>query len=545
MTATVYQRTEKLKPVNPDTVIGALARAVSQVPDDVFLDFSGDLLTYREVDRLATRLAHSLSKLGVSHGRTVVAVLDNNADAIVTWIAVNKLGAIWVPINTAYKGEFLRHQVDDAGAALAICEHAYLPALRDIASGAPELKRILVRGDGVLDSPAADVAVEPLDRFRGDDESPIPVSNAPGDISSLIYTSGTTGPSKGCIFSHNYLCNQGRQWQRFVPQPRQEPTWTCLPLFHQSALGLVMSVLLTGGRVAIESRFSVSTFWEEIERSGATHALIMASIFPWVAHAPDSEAMKRCVGQLHTVTGVPITPEVRKVWKERFGVRFVNSFGYGQSEGVFLAFSPESDPAPLGSCGHVADDDFDVRIVDQDDVEVPPGEIGEIVYRPNAINTMFSGFWRRPDATAEVWRNLWMHTGDLGRIDNGYLYFVDRKKDYLRSRGENISSFEVERTLLGHEAISEVAVHSVEFGRSEDCLKATVVLREGRSVTAEDLCLWSIDHLPYFAVPRYIEFRKTLARTPNGKIQKYILRGEGVTADTWDREAAGIEVRRS
>ncbi|MDH6291257.1 AMP-binding protein [Rhodococcus opacus] len=543
MTAATARQRDPGKPVNPDTVLGALERAVAQGPDDVFLDFSGELLTYRDIDRMSTRLAHSFAELGITQGQTVVSVLDNNADLIVIWLAVNKLGAVWVPINTAYKGEFLRHQIADAGATLAICEVQYLPALTDIAGGVPELKRILVRG-GDATSNTAGVAVDTLDTFRGTNETPIPVVTRPGDISCLIYTSGTTGPSKGCIFSHNYLCNQGRQWQQFVPQPREEAVWTCLPLFHQSALGMVMSAMINRGRLAIEARFSVSTFWEEIERSGATHALIMASIFPWVAHAPDNDAMKRCIGQLRTVTGVPVTPEVRKIWQERFGVKFVNSFGYGQSEGVFIAFSPESDSAPLSSCGHIADEDFDVRIFDNDDVEVPPGEVGEIVYRPKAPNTMFSGFWRRPDATAEVWRNLWMHTGDLGRIEDGYLYFVDRKKDYLRSRGENISSFEVERTLLSHSAISEAAVHSVQTGRGEDCMKATIVLKEGVSLTEEELCRWSIDHLPYFAVPRYVEFRSTLARTPNGKIQKYHLRAEGVTATTWDREAAGIVVRR-
>jgi crotonobetaine/carnitine-CoA ligase len=236
---------------------------------------------------------------------------------------------------------------------------------------------------------------------------------------------------------------------------------------------------------------------------------------------------------------------VREIWHQRFGVKFVNSFGYGQSEGVFLALSPASDPAPLDSCGHVADRDFDVRIFDGDDVQVAPGQVGEIVYRPKAPNIMFSGFWRRPEATADVWRNLWMHTGDLGRIEDGYLYFVDRKKDYLRSRGENISSFEVERTFLGHPAVSEAAVHSVGVDRSEDSLKVTIVLKDAAALTEHELCLWSIEHLPHFAVPRYIEFRSALSRTPNGKVQKHLLRTEGVTDRTWDREAAGVVIRRS
>jgi crotonobetaine/carnitine-CoA ligase len=329
-----------------------------------------------------------------------------------------------------------------------------------------------------------------------------------------------------------------------VPPEPGDVTWTCLPLFHASAIGTVTSALLVQGRAAVVAQFSVSEFWPDIERSGATKAVLMAAIFPWVAYAADSDAQRRCVGQLRAITGVPITPDVRKIWQEKFGVRFVNSFGYGQSEGVYLAFSPETDPAPLTSCGRIATEDFDVRIHDESDFEVPAGEVGEIVFRPLKANIMFDGYWNRPESTSAVWRNLWMHTGDLGRIEDGYLYFVDRKKDYLRSRGENISSFEVERTYMGHPAVAEVAVHTVDAGVAEDAMKVTVVLRDGESVDVEALCDWSIDNLPHFAVPRYFEIRPTLPRTPNGRVQKYQLREDGVTPTTWDRDVAGVVVRR-
>jgi crotonobetaine/carnitine-CoA ligase len=458
-----------------DTPLHALSRANDTSPDAVFLDFEGDLFTYGDVWVAAIRLAHSLEGLSVRRGDRVVTVLDNNVDLVRFWFALAHLGAVWVPINTAYKGEFLRHQVDDSGAKLLVCEAAYLPAAAAIASGTP-LERIIVRGhhDATGD---AGVPVERLDDHRGTDNTPIPVGIAPGDLACLIYTSGTTGPSKGCMISHNYLCNQGRQLNQMVPPEPGDVTWTCLPLFHASAIGTVTSALLVRGRAAVVARFSVSDFWSDIERSGATKAVLMAAIFPWVAYGPDSDAQRRCVGQLRAITGVPITPDVRKIWQEKFGVRFVNSFGYGQSEGVYLAFSPETDSAPLSSCGRIATQDFDVRIHDEHDAEMPEGQVGEIVFRPHKAHIMFDGYWNRPESTSAVWRNLWMHTGDLGRIEDGYLYFVDRKKDYLRSRGENISSFEVERTYLGHPAIAEVAVHTVDAGVAEDAVKVTVVLR--------------------------------------------------------------------
>jgi crotonobetaine/carnitine-CoA ligase len=197
-----------------------------------------------------------------------------------------------------------------------------------------------------------------------------------------------------------------------------------------------------------------------------------------------------------------------------------------------------------GACGRAVDD-LDVRIFDEDDHESPVGEVGEIVCRPLRANAMFKGYWRRPEATVEVNRNLWFHTGDLGRIDaDGWLYFIDRKKDYLRRGGENISSVEMEISFMGHPAVAEVAVHAVRSDLSEDEVKVTIVRKPDGEVTEEELCRWSVDRLPYFAVPRFIEFRDALPKNGVGRITKYRLRDEGVTAATWDRVAAGVTFER-
>jgi carnitine-CoA ligase len=532
-------------PPGGDTVIHALARAVDAAPDRVFLDFSGDRYTYAEVDVISTRLAHGLRGLGVDRGQTVVTQMDSHPDAVFLWLAINKLGAIWVPINTAYRGDFLRHHVDDAQAQLAICDPDYLERIVEVAAGAPALQTVLVRGD-VPDVPAGTLNVGALDDHRGDDDTPIPNECTPGDLAFLIYTSGTTGPSKGCMIPHNFICNQGYQSNLAIPPLPGEVTWTCLPLFHAAAVNMVMAAMLSCCTAAVVPRFSVRSFWSEIEQSGAGTAILMASIFPLLAGAPDDDTMLRCRGQLRAVSGVPVTPEVRKVWQERFGVPFINSFAYGLTEGVRLSMYREGDePPPDGSCGKIADDFFEVEIHDDEDRPVPDGEKGEIVFRPRHAGGMFAGYWRRPEETTAVWRNLWMHTGDLGRVEDGYLYFVDRKKDYLRSRGENVSSFELERTFMGHPAVADVAVHAASGGVGEDAhIKATIVLRESIVLRHEDLCQWSIEQLPYFAVPRYFEFRDALPKTPNLRTLKYQLRDEGVTAATWDREAAGIQVRR-
>ena len=186
-----------------------------------------------------------------------------------------------------------------------------------------------------------------------------------------------------------------------------------------------------------------------------------------------------------------------------------------------------------------------MRIFDDDDNELPPGTAGEIVVRPRKPNVMFSGYWRRPEATARDSRNLWWHTGDIGRIDgDGYLFFVDRKADYIRRRGENISTWELEKTFHEHPQVADVAVIGVPSPVGEDDVKLTVVLQPDATITAEELCRWSFDRVPHFAVPRYIEFRTDLPRSPTGRITKGPLREDGITPATWDREAAGIAVPR-
>ncbi|GAF43021.1 AMP-binding protein [Rhodococcus wratislaviensis] len=530
--------------VRTDTVLHALARALDRAPDTPFLSFESIQYSFREVDELSTRFAHSLAELGVDRGQTVATLLDNSIDQIVSWFAINKLGAIWVPLNTAYRGDFLEHQLNDSNSTILVCDNQYLPNVARVAGNLPHLQRILCRGE-YSDSSVGDVPIDLLDRYRGTDTSPIPITAAPGDLSLLIYTSGTTGPSKGCMVSHNYICHQGQQTNRSVPPLPGEVMYTCLPLFHISAVDTLVSALLAQTCIAIAKKFSLSGFWSEISQSGAANVRLLSSILPLVAQAADTPEMQRCVGQIRAVTGYA-TPEVVQVWKKRFGVQIFIAQSYGQSEGARLSttYAGTQEPPP-GSCGQIDTDAFDVVILDEDDNIVSDGEIGEIAYRPRKPHVMFEGYWRRPEETLKLWRNLWMHSGDFGKKEGDFLYFVDRKKDYLRSRGENISSFEIERSFMKHPEISEVVVHAISDGISEDCLKVTAVLESNSAMTERDLCLWSLNEVPYFAVPRFIEFRNTLPKTPTGKITKNTLRQEGLTPATWDRETSDVIVRRS
>lgn len=541
-----YDRSLSGKPEH-HTHLHSLARAVEEAGDSNFIEFESKLITFREVDRESTRLAHSLAKLGVGPGHSVITLMENSIDVFVCWFAINKLGAIWCPVNTAYRKEFLRHQVDDSLATLAICDAEMLDRLCEISGQLPTVKLILTRGSA--EGVKSEIPVQSLDDHRGSDDTPIPLTTKPSDLSCLIYTSGTTGRSKGCMIPYASLYNVGIQWLESVPalQPG-EISWTCLPLFHMSAISSVtQAALQSKTQISVSARFSASNFWEDIEKSGASHALLMGSIFPLVAKAPDTEAMKRCYGQLKTITGVPITPEIGQIWQDRFGVGYLNRYGYGQTEGAKLSHLIYGEPLPPpNSSGRLAYEDYEVIIADEEGRPVPAGVPGEILFRPKKPHIMFAGYWRRPEDTAKAWTDLWMHTGDIGKVDaEGWFYFLDRKKDYMRSRGENISSFEVESTYMTHPAVVEVAFHGVipEDG-GEELIKVTIVVRKGHTIDHAELCRWSMDNLPYFAVPRYFEFRTELPKTPTGRVQKFKLREEGCTPATWDAWATGLIARK-
>lgn len=526
-----------------DTLAAALARAVARYPDEIFFDFEGEAIGYAELDRQTTRFGNALKALGVGKGDRIVTIYETHADTVVAFLTAAKIGAIWCPINLAYRREFLRHQIADTGARIILCDSDYIERVTEIADQLPELKLILCRGD-MSHLPACSVPIESLEAYRGSDDTPIDVKVDPADLVALIYTSGTTGPSKGCMISHNYFCMQGRQQERSVGLEPGVVTWTPLPLFHSAALTALVGTLVVGSRLSLSRNFSVSSFWDDVERSGASRVFLMASAFGLVAHAPDTPAMKRCFGQVKVLQGVPITPEIKTIWEERFGVQYVLTGMYGQTEVNRLTFMPLGEESPDYSIGKVAEE-FEVAILDDEDRPVGINAVGQLCCRPKFPNVIFEGYWNRPDETAKAWRNLWMHTGDLAKMDeNGFLYFVDRAKDYLRCRGENISSFEVESSFLTHPDILEAALHAAGATITEDDIKITLVLKEGATVTEHELCLWAIDALPHFAVPRFYEYRSELPKNPTGRVLKYVLRDEGVTARTWDRESVGIQVRR-
>jgi crotonobetaine/carnitine-CoA ligase len=525
-----------------DTINAVLARSVAAVPDKIFLDFSGDRFTYADVDRLSNELAHGLLELGVTVGEPIATILDNNIDAVTVWLAINKIGAVSAPVNTAFKGAFLGNQLKDCGARVVIAEEDYTPRVAAVSGDLPNLRHIVTRGRSPLAAGEARRAT--LDDLRHARGAAIPDEATPDQLAMIVYTSGTTGASKGCMVPHNLPCNIG--WSAVVNHgfAAQDIIWTPLPLFHLNAIATsVVTGMIAQATVALTPRFSVSNFWPEIERTGANSVGLLGSMATLIAEAPDNEHSRRCYGQLTRVGAAPFPQSVVEKWRERFGVPAKGSSGYGMTEAATISgITPDESPGPVGSSGH-GGIDFEVQIFDDGDNPLPPGAVGEIVVRPRRPNIMFKGYWRNPEATVAAWRNLWFHTGDLGKLDEeGYLYFVDRKKDYIRRRGENISTFEMEATFRQHPALRDLAVHAVLSPLGEDEVKLTAELQPEAALTEEELCRWSIERVPAFAVPLYIEFREELPRSATGKVLKEQLRAEGKTATTWDREAAGVTV---
>jgi crotonobetaine/carnitine-CoA ligase len=524
------------------TINAELAARVASDPDGAYLDFMGDAYSARRVDEEAGRLAAALAGIGVGRGDRVASLLENGPEQVVAFFATLRLGAVAVPVNTAYKGEFLRHQLADSGAGVVVVQGDFAGRVAEIATGVSELKAAVVVG-------TPDVAITTIETYdyaafaAAPREGVAPSEVVPSDLACLIYTAGTTGPSKGCMLSHNYVVCMaeqiGRAWQR-TPN---DVVWTPLPLFHLNAISIaVVGTLSIGGSASISRRFSVSGFWPEVQRSGATIASMLGSPAILVANAPDHE--QQAGHHLRLCAAAPMHPDIDRIWRERFGcVTF--SGGFGLTEASLIAALPPGVENRPGAAGMANETELEVRLLGDDDLEVARGEVGEICCRPRYPDVMFAGYWNRPADTMSVMGNLWFHTGDLARIDeDGFLYFVDRKKDALRRRGENISSFEMEKTFHAHDAILDVAVHAVPSEMGEDEVKVTAVLQPGAELTEESLCRWSAERVPYFAIPRYIEFRDDLPRNPVGRVLKYELRAQGVTPTTWDRERAGVTFER-
>lgn len=518
------------------TLTGMLESRAESQPDRVGLTILGEDITYGELVGQANAFARGMRSLGVEKGDVVAMLAENSSEHVYVQFASARIGAIEVMINTAYRGEFLAHQLRNCAAKLLIVDSHLLDDVMSITDQFPAPKAIVVVKGGA-DNHAGPAALVGLEELSSHPTGPLRDLSHPewNDPCAIIYTSGTTGPSKGALMSHGYMVafaeNQARLWSRGV---ENETFYSVGPLFHLGAKGAgVLASIFAGARCVQDERFSVKRFWSRVREEDCNATLMLGSmiLMLWRQEPSPDEG-------IDVVYATPCPVELRAAMERRWGCEFAG--GYGLSEVGPITCSTASVPLRLGSAGKPIDSYYDVRIFDGEDEEVPAGGVGEIVVRPRRAHAMFEGYYNNPEATLGKLSGLWFHTGDLGKLDeDGYLYFIDRKKDSIRRRGENISSQEVEDAMNKHPDIVECAVIGVESDLVEDEVGAAVVLRPGADLSYEELSYYCMEVIPYFAVPRYMEFVDDLPRTPSGKVQKHKLRSEGMEG-AWDREAAGI-----
>ncbi|OKO78282.1 AMP-binding protein [Bradyrhizobium sp. AS23.2] len=512
-----------------------LDRSAAETPDKVFVRFDdGHEWTYAQIHTTVRRTAAALQRMGVAQGDHVLTWLPNSPDALRIWFAINYIGVVYVPMNIAWRGQVLENAVRISGARLLISHAELADRLHDIDRCA--LTDLLLIGPDARD--------KRLSGFRHHDAADL---SAPGEPESprqpimpwhnqmIIYTSGTTGPSKGvlCTYMHCGSCALA-----FSPLTSDDRNLVNLPLFHMSGTGAVYRMLVKGGSIALVESFDTRSFWDTVRRTQSTYLTLLGAMVPFLLKEPPGPGDRDHT--LRVVNIVPLADGFRE-FGERFGVEVYTVFNMTETSWPIVS---ERDPETLGTCGRPRPGVF-ARVVDENDVEVMPGKTGELVLRTDAPWAMSHGYYGNPEATARAWRNGWFHTGDAFRQnERGEFFFVDRMKDAIRRRGENISSFEVEAAMNAHPDIREVAVVGVPSEFGEDEVLAVVAPVEGRSIDATALLEWLRPRLAHFMIPRYIRIMPVLPKTPTQKVQKHLLRADGVSSDTWDREAVGLKVRR-
>lgn len=521
-----------------------LAAAAHAQPEKPFILFRDERYSYADTETLSNQFAHGLRLWGVERGSRVAMLLDNSPQYIISFLSVAKLGALSVPINTAAHGELLMYFLNDCESTHVIVQEEYVEILKNAWGGTFKVPTIVVRSGGnearvIEELPTwKDIL---LDGHSRRDVS-LDVALKAWDPWLILYTSGTTGPSKGSVCPHAQSLTIGRTQSQRMDIGPSDRMYTFLPLFHGNALNYSTLTALWGRAcIALETRFSASRFWADVHRYQATQfnaMMIVTSVLEKLPVTPQEQS-----NPVRIAVMVP-PPANRRDLEKRWSLSIISQYAMSEAHPITVLGAGEAYDKSRTS-GRVSSN-MDVRIVDENDVEVPRGTAGEVVFRPREPWTMLLQYYGKPEATAHAFRNLWFHTGDRAYIDDdGYLFFVDRVKDAIRRRGENISAYEIELILRGHPDIVEAAAVPVpsELGEDEVCV---FIVRRDAELTEKEIVEFAVDRMAYFMVPRYIAFIEELPKTPSQKVQKFTLRE--IAKDTykkmWDREVAGIVVTR-
>ena len=517
---------------NPCTIHALLERNARQWPDLILLKFdSGESFTSSSLLNEVQLLAGNLYYLGIRQNEYVLSWLPNGPFSVLLYLALNYLGAIAVPFNTAYRGNLLSQVLKNSGATKLVTDGRLIERLQGIDTG--QLNTLIITGDERLDNTPLEQYCADILRETNSTMLPEPIIN-PHDTAAVIYTSGTTGPSKGVLCSYQHLYTSTIEFRHVGPG---DTNLVALPMYHIGGILGLWFALVHGGCAAFVERFSTSKFWPTVKALEVTSVGLLGAMVQYLMAQPASAQDKN-----HPVKRAVIAPfgDDALAFGERFGIEVHTEFNMTELS-VPLWGGP--NPTARGTCG-TPREGVELKLVDSRGNEVAVGEMGELLVHADDPWSISHGYLNNPQASAQALRDGWFHTGDLFTRDaEDNYYFVDRAKDAIRRRGENISSFEVEEELMAHPQVTEAAVVAVDGDGGEDEILAILVTRDKQPVDISALTGFLSKRLAHFMVPRYFRFAEELPRTPTQKVEKHILRSIGLTADSIDREALGIMLK--
>ncbi len=555
-------------PLEERTIGRILADKARRIPQHTFLIWQDQRYSYAQLESLTNRYANGFSALGIQHGDHVAVMMPNGPEFYwVVW-GLAKLGAVGVPLNTAAKGDMLRYFIDQSDSVCLVVDQQWLHRLAPLAKELPKVKQYLVsrshvrtdtRGEGTSTAllGSQEVVSDALETISGsavicdlsdivtpDDTAPALDRVKYSDPHLIVYTSGTTGPSKGVMCPHSQALFVGMQIASDYGYRADDVLYTCLPLFHVNALWYSSCAALWAEcSIALSPRFSASAFWDEICTMGATEFNALGAMGNIIVQIPPGDYERK--HRLRQCMLVPMQKTLYDEVRRRFGVKITAVFAMSENYAV-TNFLPDDRLDKVGSAGSTRGASS-IKIIDDGGAELPVGQVGEILMKPTQAGSMMLGYYNMPEATALAFSEGWFCTGDRGYLDrDGYLYFVDRKKEAIRRRGENISAYEVEMILSKHPAILEVAAIAVPSEMSEDEVMVYVVLKPGHALTEREVIAFGIERMTYFMVPRFVAFIDQLPKTATEKIEKYKLQQDAKARrdSLWDREREGIVLPR-
>lgn len=535
-------------PLHERTLARLLHERAKEHVNKPFLVYYGERFTYAQAYEQSRRIASGLIEAGVQPGQHVAIMMENRPETVWLNFALGLIGAVAVPINNASRGEMLAYFLRQSDSVALVIDAAFLERFALIAEGAPLLKTVVICPDGTENGdPALSLkGLQTVDWEHIVSSAPLPedrLGPAYSDLLQILYSSGTTGSPKGSMIANATAFRAAQKHVEVYGYNEDDVLFTCLPMFHGNAMNCtVLPALMAGATVALSRRFSTSKFWHEINECGATRTSLLSAMinFLWLKKPSEEERTHR----LKTCLVVP-APEFALEFEERFNVTITSLYALGDF-GYATMYGPDEPRDKIRSAGRPVPE-VQLVILDEDDQPVTQGEVGQICLRSNEPWFGRQGYYKLPELWAPSLRNLWLHTGDMGRFDeDGYLYFAGRSKEMIRRRGENISALQVEEVIRRHPQIADVAVYAVRAEFLEDEVMTSVVPREGCKIDPEELVRFCAPQMAYFMVPRFVEVLPALPLTQTGKVEKYKLQesAEPRLKEVWDREQYGIVLEK-